>query len=427
MFDIHWTVVKLLFQWTNSMVVPINALFAVSLSVNVCTILYCACERLQKCLKDRCCCGPNHCIVHICQIYQDKTQDLSKAFTEQVTVLISSSLAIIVICSTNIIRVPFSGNIEQSESVFIQIVLAINIGRYVYLILQDAYLFPHIDKARFRTDTVHHVVTIVCYSVILVYRQNMLLGILGILTELNTFLVEVTKIMKTLGRHKTSIYKKMSVASCATTIVFRGVIPVIFLIMGMFHETPFVMHYTALTVFFLSIIFFSVINVWLILSTVQRVIKIYSYSETLEVAYAPEHIQLESFRKNNLGYERPLGNININYDTEKLNINKSIDQNLISKIKNVYLTQRNDHRDIEMNNVIEIDSTQSIDSSSPEPSQSTSNRDRSIPRNSCLNLLPATEPQIDLSVRFAPNVLPGDNLNDLSRSNNENEEFDLPI
>ena len=320
--------------------------------------------------------------------------------TEQVTVLLLSLLAVICICSTNIILVPFSDKLNSRESTFIQMVLAINVGRYIYLIFQDAFLYSHIEKQKFRTDMVHHAVTVVCYCVMLAYQQNRLLGILGILTEINTITIEMTKMMKTVGRHKTGIYKKMSIANCAITIVFRAVIPVMFLIMGMFHETPFVMHYTALTLFFLSIIFFSVINVWLVLSSIQRVIKIYGNTgSSLDISSGCTDIQLHqlgSFRQNNLGYERPMGNININnlnYDDEKLNINKKYMPK--TNIKNVYLV--NETGESAMANEEQLESNNNLsENSCPEQHEQASrfnrsNNDRSSQRsvsiNSCSILL----------------------------------------
>lgn len=264
--------------------------------------------------------------------------------------LIVFCLGVVCVSTTDLVRVPFSGKLDPNEAAFVLIALSINVGRYVYLMFQDVYLLYLIEKSKFRTEIVHHVVTIISFSIIIAYRENMLLGMLGIISELSTAVIEFTKILKTLKRHKTVMYRRMSLATCVVTIAFRGVIPVLFLVMGMLHETPFVMHYTTLTVFFLSIIFFSVINVWLILSSVQRVVKMFGYSENIVTNCQSNHCQgqpLESFRKNNLGYERPLGNINISYDMDKLNLNKNIDQNLISKIPAVHFVNLHDGHDIE--------------------------------------------------------------------------------
>lgn len=442
MFDTIVFLFKLLFQLTDSMIISTETLFAISLSVNVCVFIFCACSRLQSCLRRKCCCGPNNYFVTICQSYHDRTEELSKSVTEQIAVVLLSILAVICICSTNLIRVPFSDHLDSNEKTLIQIVLAINVGRYVYLIFQDAYLFSHIDRAKFRTDIIHHSVTLVCYCVMLVYQQNMLLGMLGILTEVNTIVIEITKVMKTLRRHKTGTYKKMSVLSCAVTIVFRAAIPVLFLIMGMFHETPFVMHYTALTVFFLSIIFFSVINVWLVLSTFQRVLKIYGHtgsSSDSHRRFAEIQLQdLDSFHQNNLGYERPLGNININninYDDEKLNINKKYMPK--TNIKNVYLVNDTERASSESSSDVQLEAnTQSQEDNTfqhrREPSLlSRSGTERSsqssVSLHSCSVLLSNADAnistEIDLSTpdafNFSNSVLELRQL-DLSRSLSEN-------
>jgi hypothetical protein len=227
------------------------------------------------------------------------------------------------------------------------ILLAINIGRYVYLISMNIYLYGESDRSRIKTDTMHHVVTIVCYAIFLGYHQNLLLSLIGMTMETNSTIIEISKILKEMGKNRTRLYCKLSFINCALTLVFRGIIPVVFLVIAMFHETPFVMHYTVLTVFFLSIIFFSVINVWLILATIQRLVRSFCKTtndfENTEPARGIQRVcHSHLTTRNNLGYLRRYDNKNLcMVDDEKLNTNKK--DTTKENIPNLHFLQNSMH------------------------------------------------------------------------------------
>lgn len=176
-----------------------------------------------------------------------------------------------------------------------------------------------------------------CYILFLAYGQNLLLGLVGILTESTTIFDEIGRFCKDRDRLHTRFYRRLVVVNCVGTICFRGLIPTVFLVMAMFQQSPFTMNYAPLMLFFLSIIFFSVINVWQILSSIQRLMKrIYEKSHDVQLTSGPEichndgilprHRSRRSIRlkfaKNNLGYLRPYENKNIaNHMDEKDNLN----------------------------------------------------------------------------------------------------------
>lgn len=204
--------------------------------------------------------------------------------------------------------------------------------------MSEKFLFKQMTtKVQFRADIVHHFVTVVCYILFLAYGQNLLLGLVGILIESTSILDEVGRFCKERERRNTLFYKRLVVVNCVGVICFRGVIPAVFLVIAMFQQSPFTMHYAPLMLFFLSIIFFSVINVWQILSSIQRLMKRF-YDKTNELQSSePETGQCEGthgrhnarrsnrtikLAKNNLGYLRPYENKNISSCTdEKYNLN----------------------------------------------------------------------------------------------------------
>jgi len=146
--------------------------------------------------------------------------------------------------------------------------------------------------------------------------------------ELNTSVIEYAKLKKKTGQSKTESYKRLTIISCTVTIAFRCAIPLIFLVVSMFREAPFGMSYISVTVFFISLIFFSMINVWLVLMSVQRLMKSYSSSGLLS-NQEPKHSYHRNipppggFEKNNLGYMRSYANRNLSSkDNEKINTAK---------------------------------------------------------------------------------------------------------
>ena len=203
------------------------------------------------------------------------------------------------------------------------------------MLVQDIYILHHLETSKYRFDTIHHVVACGCYGIFLGYGQNFLLALVGITMELSTTTIEVSKIAKELGYTKSEFYKNLTVVSCILAVVFRGIIPIVFLVMSMFLQTPFVMHYTVLSTFFLSIIFFSVINVWFILSAIQRLVRTCCTKSSLfrrfeanrRVRTSDQTLDANNdptvFTKNNLGYLRRYDNKNLCYiEEEKLNTNK---------------------------------------------------------------------------------------------------------
>ena len=241
--------------------------------------------------------------------------------------------------ATDVIKHPFKGETSGLiPPIFINTILGINIGKYVFILVQDMFLFRLSDRLRFRAEFIHHVVTIVCYSLFLAYNQNVLLGLIGILMETTTVFECIGRCLKERDKRNTRHYRRLVLSSCAVTICFRGLIPLAFLIIATMQQTPFSMDYAPLTVFFLSIIFYSVVNVWLILTGFQRLIKVFgSKGHTFSTDYNEQgrpkftadgrparhsstgRLELS---KNNLGYVRPYENKNMsNNENEKSNLN----------------------------------------------------------------------------------------------------------
>lgn len=254
--------------------------------------------------------------------------------TEQVTIWALVLLSLIAISMCDVIRYPFNPQDHGSLGCrFIEAIFAINIGRYLFSIADTVMTKHHIRKIQFRTDLVHHTVAVMCYSFFSAYGENMLLGLIGVLIESTTIFDEIGREFRESEKTNTVWYKRLVIVGGVANIVFRGILPATFLIIAMFHQSPFTMNNITLMVFFLSMIFFAVINVWKILSSIQRFLR-YIVDRSHEKFEMPRERIVDrgesrqfKYAKNNLGYLRPYNNKNLAYhnDNEKDNLNNKKD------------------------------------------------------------------------------------------------------
>lgn len=317
---------------------PYSDIMAVSLTVNFCVLFFNIVPRLHSKVLTIPTLRKYTRLITVCRHYTDTPQDLARILTNQILLWLLVLCSLFAICASDVIRYPFHSEISRNwQTIFVETLFAVNIGRYMFIV-SEKFLFKRTTtKVQFRADIVHHFVTVTCYVLFLAYGQNLLLGLVGILVESTSILDEVGRFCKERERRNTLFYKRLVVVNCVGVICFRGVIPAVFLVIAMFQQSPFTMHYAPLMLFFLSIIFFSVINVWQMLSSIQRLMKRF-YDKTNELPSSePEvgqsqgtlvrHNPRRSSRKiklakNNLGYLRPYENKNIASCTdEKYNLN----------------------------------------------------------------------------------------------------------
>lgn len=158
---------------------------------------------------------------------------------------------------------PILDTSEHAQAVF-----AVYLGHYVYRFFQDIILRKIIPL--FKINLLHHMVTIATYTVYLSYEQNAISGIIGLLFEGSSIIFEFGRFLKALGISKNSTsYISLMVVGCILTVVLRGIVPVIMLILVFLTANPLQMEYVPLGVFFMNIIFFSMVNVWLIKTSLE--------------------------------------------------------------------------------------------------------------------------------------------------------------
>ncbi|XP_069114016.1 uncharacterized protein [Argopecten irradians] len=306
----------------SNMTADWTVVLALSLTVNGCVFVHCLCLKGRSYLAKKCCCSKYNVFIVASQVYADKPEQLARRVTEHLLLALLTVFSFILISTSGVISSPFRSDIDPAFKVPIQTLLGIYLGKYIYVIAHHMHVPKPANTSRLRIDIVHHLTTIICYSIFVIFMQNLLLALVGITMEMNTMVIDFSRIAKDMNENKTSFYRKLSIVGCGFTAVFRGAIPFAFLVICIFKETPFAMRYAPLTAFFVSLIFFSVINVWLILNSVQRLFNVYRY-DRMDTDYTVPTLEPASMRNNNLGYVRSYDNRNINNcDDEKLNLNK---------------------------------------------------------------------------------------------------------
>ncbi|XP_067652593.1 uncharacterized protein [Haliotis asinina] len=258
-----------------------GSLLCISLTINVCTLSFFGCGRLVEFISHK------HgvkatLLTKVADLHRSKPWLLGKTITELLVACLLITLAAVALSTTSVSDLPFTGNQSAPLAPIVQTVMSINVGRYIYMTVQDCFLHQHLD--RFKTDLIHHIVTTVSYATFLAYKQNIFLSVAGLLMELNVMPIEFGRFMRDLGVQKSSaLYRRTGIVSCAVTMVSRGVIPVVCLAIALKQDSPLKMAFPPMILFFMCIVFFCVLNFWMILQTVSRVIK-YSPCGTGDIA-----------------------------------------------------------------------------------------------------------------------------------------------
>ncbi|XP_041377033.1 uncharacterized protein LOC121389462 [Gigantopelta aegis] len=248
-------------------------LLAISSTINACTLTYIVGCRLMEFLSKRYQ-EKFKCVKHLTELHTRKPWLAGKVLTEQLLLVILCILSVTALGTSSAAELPFVGTDGQALEFVPRLVMCINIGRYVFMSLQDLYLLQHLQN--FKTDLIHHVVTVAACSVFLAYEQNIFLSIATPLMEVNLIFLTTGRIMRDVPEYRDSkINRNTTVLGCAVTMVCRGVLPVIFLAIAVKHDSPFSMKVVPLTLFFLCIVFFFVINFWMIFQTASRVVKLW--------------------------------------------------------------------------------------------------------------------------------------------------------
>lgn len=167
----------------------------------------------------------------------------------------------IMLCISDVLQQPFLNASASSMIIF-----SVALGWQIFKVLQNVC---DADKTsqHFRITNVLRLIAIFLYASTLVYRQNAILAIMGLVLESHTMFFKMDKLCRILKICETrNLYFTSSLVTSLSAVFFRAVFPLITLIVtSRFHLNEILfMDYLPLAIFFLSIVFYTAANIWLI-------------------------------------------------------------------------------------------------------------------------------------------------------------------
>ena len=154
----------------------------------------------------------------------------------------------------------FNKPLHDTPSNFL-VIFCVYLGNYVYKFCQDVLLRNKLPL--YKINLLHHFVTSSTYSVLIVYRQNSILGVIGLLFEGSVIIFDFSSLLRLLGANKNGLlFLCITILRFVITILLRAICPIALLILTLSQHTPLSLDYVPLGFFFMNIVFFSMINGW---------------------------------------------------------------------------------------------------------------------------------------------------------------------
>ncbi len=193
----------------------------------------------------------------------------SCSVTEQLTSWVPMIFSIYLLISTDVTSFPFYGG---TCSHVITLAFCVYVGRAVFLMLQDMYLSRHLSK--WWLSSLYHCVSVFCYGTMIFSGQNTLLGCAGLITKGQSAFLDLLWIFKLceMPTHDRR-YATMAILASLTSIFFRFVLPIWFVLSACLKQSPLAMHPVPLAALCLSFVFFGAMNAWFIYRSVKKVMK----------------------------------------------------------------------------------------------------------------------------------------------------------
>ena len=165
------------------------------------------------------------------------------------------------LCTTDVLQRPF-----LTASPNLMIVFSVALGWQIFKLLQNL-CDPDKTSKHSKITNVLRIVAIFVYSSTLAYKQNTLLATMGLVVEPHTMFFKMDKLLRILKVPEASkAYFTCSLIMSLSAVLLRAVFPLATLIVtSQFHLNEILfMDYLPLSVFFLSLVFYTAANVWFI-------------------------------------------------------------------------------------------------------------------------------------------------------------------
>ncbi|XP_031552450.1 uncharacterized protein LOC116289640 [Actinia tenebrosa] len=197
----------------------------------------------------------------ITKLFEEKPGIVSRFFRDQIFSIIIFIYGITLLIVSDVFQNPF---LEISEPILAA--FALDLGHYVYRFFQDILLRNFIPL--FKINLLHHIVTISTYAVFMLYKQNAISGVIGLLFEGSAIFFDLCGFLRSLGISKNSyLYINCVIIGFILTIICRALCPLTLLVVVFLSHSPLRMEYLPLGFFFMNIVFFTMVNGWLVKSS----------------------------------------------------------------------------------------------------------------------------------------------------------------
>lgn len=149
----------------------------------------------------------------------------------------------------------------RNTSSTVLVIFSVYLGNYVYKFCQDFLLRR--EHPLYKIDLLHHFVTVTAYAVLIVYKQNSISGVIGLLFEGSVLVFDLNSLLRLLGVSKNGcLFLCTSVLRFIVTVFLRAICPIAILVTTLTRHSPLTLEYVPLGFFFMNIVFFSMINGW---------------------------------------------------------------------------------------------------------------------------------------------------------------------
>lgn len=190
------------------------------------------------------------------KLYEEKPLLIRKLFRDHIFSILLFCCGLYCISSKD----TFDKPLRDTPSHFL-ILFSVYLGNYIYKFCQDFLLRSKLPL--YKINLLHHFVTASTFSVLLVYRQNSILGVTGLLFEGSVIICDLSTLMRLLGVNKNGLLLLyISVFRFIVTILLRAICPIALLALTLSLHSPLSLEYIPLGFFFMNIVFFSMINGW---------------------------------------------------------------------------------------------------------------------------------------------------------------------
>lgn len=194
----------------------------------------------------------------------------------------------------------FNKPLRNTPSTFV-VFFSVYLGNYVYKFCQDFLLRRELPL--YKINLLHHFVTATTYAVLIVYKQNSISGVIGLLFEGSVLAFDLNSLLRVLGVSKNGwLFFCTSSLRFIVTILLRAICPVALLVITLSSHSPLSLEYVPLGFFFMNIVFFSMINGW-----------------HIKVSFESLQKRLLARRLSYYDYSRPRANSESNSNSMELN------------------------------------------------------------------------------------------------------------